>query len=583
MMQLVCNGVALDLNAGTRVQFKKNNPAFAFGDMSAERTTQIKIPATPTNDRVFELARIPAYEGAKMRVKLPAILQDGVVVNKGMLYVTNYDGDEYTAVFVGGLAFDIKNFGAHEYGSLMNIGVKLESRIYDANESEIPMVARVKYRGMPTKSYLVPPSVDLEQLFEALNAQGVFPISGLVGKHIRVICSGKIDKRDYLEYELKESREVAEILRNDPTQADVQNLGLSVGNGILQVGTMRVWIRSYSSEPGDYEERRIKCFTSGSFFVGGYYVTFPENMPENLCACYPKWSGSGQTGVYEEEAEVGFFGSRYFDSNGEYHGNPLAGKTVYISGDFVLMTAEGAQADIANILHFDGDMEDVPAYNLNVRVSGILETIYTWLQSLPFVELLKIYSACTGRIINVNKDGSVEFIGDIDGEPILIDKVTKTAEVTRTVADWAQVNIIKFDDPDWVKESERLSVEYQIENLNITERKDLLTIEETAGGLYLGDEDANEFEFRGDGGDEQRMVAVSDAGTEYMQRVSLERSGVIEDLCEKSTSINVSCLMTIAEFNEIDGGASFILNNTLYVWTEARWSDGVATIQLAKI
>ena len=79
------------------------------------------------------------------------------------------------------------------------------------------------------------------------------------------------------------------------------------------------------------------------------------------------------------------------------------------------------------------------------------------------------------------------------------------------------------------------------------------------------------------------MVAVSDAGTEYMQRVSLERSGVIEDLCEKSTSINVSCLMTIAEFNEIDGGASFILNNTLYVWTEARWSDGVATIQLAKI
>ena len=247
------------------------------------------------------------------------------------------------------------------------------------------------------------------------------------------------------------------------------------------------------------------------------------------------------------------------------------------------MTAEGAQADIANIWHFNGNMDNVPAYNVNVRVSGILETIYTWLQSLPFVELLKIYSACTGRIINVKKDGSVEFIEDIDCEPILIDKVTKTAEVTRTVADLAQVNIIKFDDPDWVKESEQLSVEYQIENLNITERKDLLTIEETAGGLYLGDEDANEFEFRGDVGDEQRMVAVSDAGTEYMQRVSLERSGVIEDLCEKSTSINVSCLMTIAEFNEIDGGASFILNNTLYVWTEARWSDGVSTIQLAKI
>ena len=59
-MRLLCNGVALDLEAGATMSFKKTNPLFAFDALTCERTQAFSLPATPTSDRVLELARIPA-------------------------------------------------------------------------------------------------------------------------------------------------------------------------------------------------------------------------------------------------------------------------------------------------------------------------------------------------------------------------------------------------------------------------------------------------------------------------------------------------------------------------------------------
>ena len=101
-MQLLCNGIFLDLYDNTSVQFKHENPLFAFDKLSCERTTQFKLPTTPVNDKAFELARIPAYKGEGMRRRFAAQLQDGQVVKDGYLYVSNFDGKDYAAVFVTG-------------------------------------------------------------------------------------------------------------------------------------------------------------------------------------------------------------------------------------------------------------------------------------------------------------------------------------------------------------------------------------------------------------------------------------------------------------------------------------------------
>lgn len=101
-MQLLCNGVRLDLYDNASLQFKHTNPLFAFDKLECERTTQFKLPCTHTNDGVLALARIPAYAGAGMRQKFTAQLQDGIVVKNGYLYVSDYDGKDYTAIFVTG-------------------------------------------------------------------------------------------------------------------------------------------------------------------------------------------------------------------------------------------------------------------------------------------------------------------------------------------------------------------------------------------------------------------------------------------------------------------------------------------------
>lgn len=102
MMRLLCNGRFLDLYDNASLQFTHTNPLFAFDKMECERTTQFKLPATPTNDSVFGLCRLPAYDGTGMQRKFSAQLQAGTVVKDGYLYVSEYDGKDYAAIFVTG-------------------------------------------------------------------------------------------------------------------------------------------------------------------------------------------------------------------------------------------------------------------------------------------------------------------------------------------------------------------------------------------------------------------------------------------------------------------------------------------------
>ena len=115
MMQLLCNGVRLDLYDNVELQFKHSNPIFAFDKLECERTTEFKLPATPTNDRVFGLARIPAYNGAGMMVQFPAELQVGTLVRTGYLYVSKYEKD-YAAILVTGEM--VKLLAAKEAGNV---------------------------------------------------------------------------------------------------------------------------------------------------------------------------------------------------------------------------------------------------------------------------------------------------------------------------------------------------------------------------------------------------------------------------------------------------------------------------------
>jgi len=552
-MQLFCNNVRLDLYEDADIQLKKTNPAYAFGDLSSERSTQFKLPATPTNDRVLALARIPAYTGNAMRVKLPARLVCGLVVREGFLYISEYTGKDYSAILVSGLAYDVKTFD--KFNELI-ISDGFTQTVYDADNAAAPIVSLVKYRSNLTGQYA--PSIDLGALFEALNAQGLFKISGTTGERLRLIRSQQTELRD-----------VVEILENlDPTPED---LGLSTYNNTITV----------NRTAGYYG--LTNCFRAD----GIQTITFPENTPQNLCLAYLAYNQTLQGDSIE------FFGSRRFDEQG-YYGEPLAGQTVTLdyslnpTGNFWLIDMNGADF-ITGIPVLaggsGGHMDLVEEYRLRVHVSGQMNyDANAMLNDLVLGDLLKLYASCTGKLINIKADGSVEFVTNITPaytEPLLIEQ----NNVARTFSNYAQANTIKFEDTDSVLDAERLTLVYDVPNVNISETKDLMTLKATEGGIYEGTTDTLYLRDVTAGlFPELEIDAIGLAGNEeYMQRVELKRNALLTTLCAQSTQVKVSLRISFYDFDKIDSSASFLVNGTRYTWTEATWQKETAKITLQKI
>ena len=169
MMQLLCNGVFLDLYENSNMQFTHDNPLYAFDKIKCERTTQFKLPATPTNDRVFALARIPAYTGDGMRRKFDAQLQMSGIVQNGYLYISDFDGKDYEAIFVTGELVGLQQIAQlgkineiMTYDEVVTLGVGS----YSPQSKENDIWANVEYRK--PKADLLIPSIGLKQLYNTI-------------------------------------------------------------------------------------------------------------------------------------------------------------------------------------------------------------------------------------------------------------------------------------------------------------------------------------------------------------------------------------------------------------------------------
>lgn len=194
-MRLLCNGVVLDLESGATMTFKKVNPLFAFDKTTCERTQSFKIPATPTNDRVLALARVPAYDGRGMRRRFDAEYQDGVVVKRGYLYVDKWDGKTYNAIFVTGELIGlqrIKDAGAICDFLVTDKHTEWGNPISASDAfSDAPTWQSVKYQetfagGIPFPSYSL--TRVMNECFDQLGLpRPEYPSAGITQSHIRVI------------------------------------------------------------------------------------------------------------------------------------------------------------------------------------------------------------------------------------------------------------------------------------------------------------------------------------------------------------------------------------------------------------
>lgn len=557
MMQLLCNGQRLDLYDNASLQFTKKNPLFAFDELSAERTTSFKLPATPNNDRVLACARVPAYKGDGMRKRFNAELQAGTIVKRGYLYVKSYSKGDYDTVMVCDMLFDLKAFGNYEWGSLI-WNARISNTIYDANAADIPTMARIKYHR-PTGDG-VQPAINIGKVLQQLDAQGILPIKGVTNTNLWLIRSGNNVTLD----------QVRNPITSAPTSTD---LNLNNAQGIFDLAAM-----STGEGASDY----IQAFYVDQY---GLTMTFADNTPDNVCLC-----GATNDTPYPK---VEFLGTRKFlrplTSGGavRYTGTPLKGQTISVPAykQFVFMTGTSTpyNADPSTPIDWaELRLDEETAVSFDLRISGEDDdrNYSSQLTDLKIGDVLKMYSAFTGTLIGLDANNNIRFFDTItptDNPITLID----IDNVQRGFGDWAQNNYVKCKDSENVFATEHKWVNYRIYNDNIEAEKDLMVLECIEGGHY---DAADTIIIRTTEGGLLKENAAAKTGTEvYLQRISMVKNTAMQDICNASTTVKVKARMSLADFSDITSVTSFIVKNTRYIWIDAKWDKNTADFTLARL
>ena len=599
-MQLLCNGVLLDLYDNAGLQCTHSNPLFAFDDLKCERTTNFKLPATPTNDRVFSLAKIPAYSGEGMRHKFPCQLQAGVVVRDGYLYVANFDGKDYNAVFVTGELVGlqrIKDLGTLRYLMPNTSTPQWMTTPKNANADNILNIDTVKYHVQGED--VVNPSIRLFDILKYVltNEQIDFDLSNVTKRDLMYIRGGKItveNINDRLVNNPLGSQDPI-FLRNilGLTQKINAISGLGECTAFNDDGQRLSWRSSNDIQYQQYQQLS---------FPWDAVLEFGKDCPDNLYLItgdmfVMHMSGDGY--YYFAPKPVKFLGDYSFEISGfgiETAGVPLAGRKVSIPANmpFALITAKGLTlpepSAIGETAVVGYDAFAVSAYDFEVFVSidhdfipGENVPLKACIPDVSIISVLKLFAAQEGLVLNYSNGKIILEKNIIPESSDEVRSLTKIGEVVRTFGNYAQRNIVEFDSdiPDYMK----IRTEYNIINDNIEPKKELEKIVFSEGEKKtqaIGDNIYNDFLMPdGEDGD---FVAYLSTGTnnEYMQRVQIDKNADIQNLCDRSTQIKIEAMMPLLQYDAIKPKTGLLVDGSTYLWTERSWQKDVAKLTLAQ-
>lgn len=570
MTQLVCNNVRLDLYDDVSLQFVHENPLFAFDKLSCERTTQFKLPSTPVNDRVLALARIPAYKGVGMRRKLDCVLQEGVCVSRGYLYISAYDGTDYNAVFVTGDLIGlqaIKNLGKLEdivsYNNVLTYGAGGHTPA-----AGVGFIWDIIFYKRPNDQTLRP-SIELASLYNDICTR-----YGITAQSMPAGASGV----RIIPNEVKGLKEQTLTIKRIMTGAPAQGSNPQISTNTITVPELFVASLaniSYRQEVGG----NINVYTGRVAQLQvkqALTLKFPDDWDDDL------FVGGFQNGGTYVIGEFQFYGERSFDEDGAVTGDSLAGRSVEIPLNSYLTI-------ISKLDYFKGtDSGGSPTqgwfytsggyYELEISAIGSVEAgAYVRLQdNLPdmtFTELLKVIAAISGLVLNYDDENGLTFeqLNVATYPQKALGKLTERGEVQRTFADYAQNNIVRFDD----ETADRLIVDYTIDNDNIAYEQDLQVLPFSEGmrdGDYIFIPSEGEHPYLG----------INNGGA-YLGRVALPQNTGLQTLCTASTQFKLSARMSMYEYTKLAAKTLLLVDGSLYVWTKKEWSKDVVKLTLARI
>lgn len=597
-MQLLCNGIELELPSGTGMSFQKLNPLFAFSKLQCERTQSFKVPATAHNEQVFNLAKLPAYDGQSMRVKFAAEFRDGYVSKQGYLYVDTYENGAYNCIFVTG---DLVGLQA-----IKNLG-KLKDIMYSDKA--------IRVGGLP-----MPPGLVTSIAWQNANykhASGIVFPSALV----RYICDEVIRQNNLSAISFPAITDGLRIITNEPKLPDgdtgdlaseITGSTTSIISQAVPINTLSIlragdglWKLNDASDIPTFEWHYQLGYDSivyeyfkmyGFKALADLAIKFPEDWDDNIFVCAYR---SGVR-VVSEITNLDFLGERYFEKNQDaspvVYGASLKGRSVEVPyGTQILFVTPDmfdnytiSQGGQTRVVH-GWNMVDIAVTDLevsgDVASEGQISRLYDNLPDMTFVELLQVIANLSGTMLNYTDAAGITFDPldipnwstiDITG------RVIAEKKLARRFGDYKQHNIVQFKSEHYV--DSRLVTDYAIANDNLEAENILQTIPFSEGASSI-DGQYNIIYIRTRDGqtDDAMSIANGDTMAQYMERVTLTKNANLQSLCDASTEIEVAMDCPLPIFEELQAQKVILYRGTRYVWTEAQWSKGVVTIQLSKI
>lgn len=562
MMQLICDGYRADLPNGAGLQFTHTNPLFAFDKMECERTTTIKLPATPNNDRIFGLSRVPAYSGTGMRRRYTAQLQAGAVTIDGYIYISKWTGDGYEAIFVCGDLVELQTI--KNAGKIADILNETATAIYGSaaiQPSAAGVWANVIYSA-PTGDVIMP-SMSLSYIYnnivQTLGIQAqAFPNS-LAGSRIVIAePNGMTERNTDMQY-------VSSPMVTDGTYPSCY----------YNVGIDRPQMYSFNAAKVERVEGAI-TYTGAVIQLQARQkitLTFPADWDDDY------FVGQFLDGGSYLVTEFEFYGGRSFDEDGVVTGESLRGRSVDVEygKSFVIISKNFYVNENGSGGHRQGwgfsNLECSFTIKGEVEEMGQYIQLQDNLPEITAVELFKTIATLAGCVLNYSPANGLTF------EPLdlsqfgvqYIDELTKRGEVMRTFSDYAQRNDIVFKSSGYVPFP--LSVSYTIDNVNLEAQKVLQTIPfnegHSAGGvLYI------------DNASEQTIAAYSPS---TLMRVQLPKNAGLQNLCDMSTQFVIEERMPLFIYNNIKSTTIVQVGGTRYVWTSRQWQKDICKFTLAKV
>ena len=565
MMQFNVNGQYLELPADFSIQFQKKNILFSFDNIECERSTSFDIPATPTNDRIFELSRQVHNTGSGMRKRYDAELQGSGVTKRGYLYVSSADKSAYNAVFVTGELLGLQ--AIRNAGKLADFLHLTDTTVYSVDGSspavgESSIWAGVNYNK--PNGALIRPSIRLGQLYDAiLSTLGVthsqIPAEAA---SIRIIPS----EINGIKKESVTLTENSRAMVTDGTYPFCLYVSNSLLGDVISYSAARVARRENNGATTYTGTARV--FYAKQNIV----ITFPDDWNDDL------FIGRFLSSYNQNEEYLleifEFFGDRSFDRNKNITGESLRGRTVEIEqgGEFLIISKNDyiytqGSGGLTEGWSFAG-VDCAVEIEGGEMTSGAYVRLQDNLPEITAVDLLKYVAAFSGKMLNYDDANGITF-DNFDFETWKnkeIKNILTFENITRGFSDYAQRNVVQFAD--------NRGIVYTIVNDNLNAEKELQNLPYVQGGgvadaIYIDDKTEGD-------------VVGTNGGGNYLARVELIKNAGLQTLCDASTSVTIKARMSLLEYESIGSKTALYYDGVRYVWTEAQWSNGVATLKLSK-